>query len=120
MRERCHNTKATNYRWYGAQGIRVCDAWRNDYTAFRDWSLANGFEPGMQIDRENTAGNYEPSNCRWTTRLENLRNRRAFLPEELEERLQWESVRSGVPVYSLIREAIECYLDTVDREEVRQ
>ena len=41
-----------------------------------DWAFANGYEEGLQIDRIDVNGNYEPSNCRWVTPKENSRNRR--------------------------------------------
>lgn len=118
MRERCHNPKASNYRWYGARGIFVCPEWYDDYTIFRDWAYAHGYEPGMQLDRENNDKGYTPENCRWLTRLENLKNKRAYLPEELDERLREEAERRGVGVYALIREAIEALLDPSEGKEV--
>lgn len=64
-----------NKRYYKDKGITVCDAWRN-FDAFRAWAEANGYEPGLSIDRIYTCRNYEPSNCEWITRKENTR--RAF------------------------------------------
>ena len=56
----------------------MCPEWTNDYTIFRDWSLNNGYQEGLEIDRENTNDNYEPSNCRWVTRKENTRKTRGI------------------------------------------
>lgn len=47
---------------------------------------------------------------KWKTRLENLNNKRAYLPADTEQRLVQEAQRQGLPVYALIREAIEQYL----------
>jgi hypothetical protein len=72
MRNRCRNV---NEPRYGGRGITVCPEW-DDYSAFRDWSLSHGYADGLQIDRyPNRDGNYEPGNCRWTTALENQRNK---------------------------------------------
>ena len=75
IKQRCYNPRCGCYKYYGARGIRMCDEWRNDYTAFRDWALSNGYKEALQIDRIDNDGNYEPSNCRWVTPSENMLNR---------------------------------------------
>lgn len=74
MKKRCYNSKCKGYRIYGAVGIRVCDEWRNDFTAFRDWAMSSGYSDSLEIDRRNPRGNYEPHNCRWATSQEQARN----------------------------------------------
>jgi hypothetical protein len=73
MLQRCK--PGTGHRGYAGRGIGVCPEWQ-EFAAFRAWSLANGFEPGLTIDRINNDGNYEPSNCRWTTWTVQARNTR--------------------------------------------
>lgn len=77
MKIRCNNQNDKSYDRYGGRGIQICNDWQNDYTAFRDWALANGYAEGLQIDRIDNDGNYCPENCRWVTRKENARNTRA-------------------------------------------
>lgn len=107
MRERCHNPHAQNYRWYGERGIAVCEEWRRDYLTFAEWARSNGYEPGLQLDRIDNERGYSPDNCRFVTRLHNLQNQRQYLPPEIEQRLVALAEERDVPVYLLIREAIE-------------
>lgn len=76
MISRCTYKGDTNYKFYGARGISVCDEWRNDFMNFHDWAMKNGYKDNLSIDRINTNGNYESSNCRWVTMKEQFRNRR--------------------------------------------
>ena len=79
MKQRCLNVKHKFYKDYGGRGIKVCTEWLDKDTGFakfRDWSLSNGYTDNLEIDRINNGGNYEPSNCRWTTHTNNNRNRR--------------------------------------------
>lgn len=75
MRSRCNTATSTQYKWYGGKGIRLCNEW-NDYKTFSDWAKANGYEPGLVIDRIDPNKNYEPSNCRCITISENCREAR--------------------------------------------
>jgi hypothetical protein len=75
MRQRCERTYSNKYKSHGARGIAVCPEW-HDYLVFKEWALDNGYQAGLQLDRINNDGNYEPSNCRFVTCAENNRNRR--------------------------------------------
>lgn len=76
MRRRCYDTKVKSYDRYGGRGITVCKEWDDSYEAFRDWSLAHGYDDTLSIDRIDCDGNYEPDNCRWTTMKEQSNNRK--------------------------------------------
>ena len=74
MRQRCEKPKCSTYHKYGAKGIKVCREWCS-FENFRDWSLTNGYNDSLTIDRINPSGNYEPSNCRWVTQKVQQNNR---------------------------------------------
>lgn len=76
IRRRCNNPKSDSYKIYGARGIRICNEWAKSFDIFWNWAKENGYQKGLQIDRIDVNGNYEPSNCRWATPKENSRNRR--------------------------------------------
>lgn len=74
MKSRCNNPNASKYHLYGGRGIRVCDRWQNDFSAF----LADmGRRPPDKTSLDRIDGNkgYEPGNCRWANDFEQNRNR---------------------------------------------
>lgn len=77
MINRCYNTNEKCYCNYGGRGIEICDEWKNDFKSFYNWSLANGYNDNLSIDRINVNGNYEPTNCRWITMTEQAGNKRS-------------------------------------------
>ena len=75
MRRRCTDPSDKAFRYYGARGIKVCREW-DDFVAFQDWALANGYNNTLTIDRKDNDGDYTPHNCRWVTMKEQAINKR--------------------------------------------
>lgn len=71
MRQRCSNENMEEYKNYGGRGIKVCDRW----SVFEHFLSDMGKKPkGHSIDRIDRNGNYEPSNCKWSTAKQQARN----------------------------------------------
>lgn len=66
MKNRCHNSNASNWKWYGDKGIKVCKEWQT-FENFYAWAIINGYQDHLTIDRIRGSVNYQPSNCRWVT-----------------------------------------------------
>ena len=80
MKERCSDSKRHNYSSYGGRGITICDKWLR-FVNFRDDMYENYLlhieefgESQTSIDRIDNDGNYELSNCKWSTNKEQGRN----------------------------------------------
>lgn len=77
MLTRCRTKRGKTFEIYAARGIRVCERWNKFENFFADMGER---PPGRSsVDRINTNGNYEPSNCRWAypqTQNRNMRSNR--------------------------------------------
>lgn len=74
MKRRCYLPQLKYYHRYGGRGIVVCNEWKDNFQAFYDWSMNNGYKEGLSIDRIDNDGNYEPTNCRWVNQKTQARN----------------------------------------------
>ena len=74
MKERCFNPQHCAYSNYGGRGISCCEDWQT-FQNFKAWAESNGYTDDLTLDRIDVNGNYEPSNCRWSTFKEQQNNR---------------------------------------------
>jgi hypothetical protein len=79
MKARCKNEKNKSYEFYGGRGISVCERWIKSFENFFA-DMGHKPSPKHSIDRIDNNGNYEPTNCKWSTPSEQVKNRRRLKP----------------------------------------
>lgn len=80
MWQRCTNPNNKKYPLYGGRGVKVCPSWEEFNVFVNDVGARPS--PVHTLDRINVDGDYEPSNVRWATPVEqqnNRRNNRVFM-----------------------------------------
>lgn len=85
MRSRCNNPNHASYKWYGAEGVKVCEKWENSFVAFYEWAIKNGYKAPkkgernyLSLDRIVPSSGYTPDNCRWTSQhIQTARQRKS-------------------------------------------
>ena len=79
MMSRCYLASDSNYKWYGAVGVTVCDEWKGNPEAFVKWALDNGWKKGMHVDKDILSDAkqihphiYSPETCQWVSAKKNV------------------------------------------------
>lgn len=75
MKRRCLEINNPVYHNYGGRGVKICDRWLNSFENFLS-DMGNAPSLKHSLDRyPNVNGDYEPSNCRWATSVEQNNNK---------------------------------------------
>jgi hypothetical protein len=98
MLNRCHGVKP--HKDYGGRGIRVCARWRAEFVFFlQDMGVRPSSD--YSLDRVNSDGNYEPTNCRWSTKAEQAQNRRDNAGDDADAYKQVRAARRELATWTL-------------------
>ena len=80
MWRRCHVSTDPTFSYYGGKGVTVCEEWRNDRVAFIEWGISNGWEPGLELDKDIlcaqrgiTPSTYSPDTCQFISKASNAK-----------------------------------------------
>lgn len=105
MKRRCLNPSFKQFADYGGRGIKICDAWMTYATFERDMLPR---PKGRTIERKDPNGDYEPDNCRWATRKEQMRNQRRTIYVTIEGQ-RYKAIdlaeKSGLKVDTIVKRA---------------
>ena len=79
MMSRCEDSNNPTSKWYKDKGVTVCSEWLNSPEVFVEWSLANGWKPGLHIDKDIICEAkgispkvYSPETCQWVSAKTNV------------------------------------------------
>ena len=94
MKQRCNNPKSTGWEKYGGKGIKVCQAWDENFVSFLS-DMGNKPSPNYTIDRLNPLGDYEPGNCRWATKQQQGQENKTILKPLIFEGISYPSIAAA-------------------------
>lgn len=108
IKKRCYNPHSVAFHNYGGRGIKMCDKWRSSFDAFFKWAISNGWAEGLEIDRINNNGDYEPANCHFVTKHQNMMNRRVtiYLEYKGETKTMYEWAKIKGLTYKVLKDRI--------------
>ena len=102
IKARCNNRRNDNYKYYGGEGVAYCKSWDK----FKNFLNDMGEAPeGMEIDRKNNELGYSKDNCRWVTKIENMRNKKCAIWEFNNKKYTISELAeiNNVPYHALLR-----------------
>lgn len=110
---RCYNKNSASFKYYGGNGVVMCDEWKNDFMTFYNWAIKNGWRKGLHLDKDKLSskrvGNiYAPDFCCFIEKKENSRhksNNIYLLYNNKEQCLMDWSIETGIS-YNTLRARI--------------
>ncbi len=112
---RCYVPMSPGFEGYGARGIAVAPAWWTFKTFVSD--MGNKKISGMSLDRIDNDAGYSVANCKWSSRSDQMLNRRQFgsntsgetgvikIAGRFEARFHYDGVRYRIGLYDTVAAA---------------
>ena len=124
IKERCYNPQHSGYKYYNK--VDICKSWLKDSFSFVRWSLNNGWDYSLQIDRIKNDRGYYPKNCRFVTSSENCRNKKNVNTDWVNKTRQCRicKIRKSFSEFTISRKEIggiayECKLCKKEKDRLR-
>jgi len=112
MHRRCENESHVAYNGYGGSGVTVAPEW-DDYETFYNWAIANGWEKGLQIDKDILGDGliYSPKTCMFV--IPKLNSRHKKVTKLTEESVKY--IRDSKEKTSVLMEKFNVSNSTISR-----
>ena len=73
-KKNCYSPSSTDFKNYGAKGIKIADDWIKNPLLFEQWALTNGYSENLVLSRKDKTKDFSPENCIWISKKENVLN----------------------------------------------
>ena len=117
LKNRCYNPSCKSFKDYGERGVTVCQEWLKDFKNFYDWCIANGWQKGLQIDKDikykerhgtPTGKSYSPEYCCFVTNIVNAQTKRNTIFYTFNGEIK--TIRQWSDTYGIPYKTLDCRL----------